>query len=76
MHLRLGLSHLREHSFQNSLNRYCTCENSKIEARSHFLLHSSNFSDKRLALLSPLRNVDGTSLQRSDAKLIHVAAFW
>lgn len=66
MHLRLGLSHLREHSFQNSLNRYCI----------HFLLHSSNFSDKRLALLSPLRNVDATSLQRNNAKLIHVAAFW
>lgn len=47
--LHLRLSHLREHSFQDSLKPYCTCGNSKIETYSHFLFHSSNLSDERLA---------------------------
>ena len=58
--LLLGLSQLCEHkfkhSFHDSLNPYCHCRNGNIETSCHFFLHCSNFSDKRLALLSSLGN--------------------
>ena len=44
--LRLGLSHLREHkfkhSFQDSLNPFCSC-GLDIESTAHFLLHCSMY---------------------------------
>ena len=40
--LRLGLSHLREHkfkhSFQDSLNPFCSCGKGEVETSSHYLL--------------------------------------
>ena len=47
--LRLGLSHLREHkfkhSFQDSLNPFCSCGKGEVETTSHYLLHCSNYSN-------------------------------
>ena len=64
--LYLGWSHLRKHefkhSFQNSFNLYCTCKNGNIETCCHILLHCSNLSDERLALLSSLSNIGATIL--------------
>ena len=54
--LRLGLNHFREHkfkySFQDSLNSFCSCGKGEAETSSHYLLHCSNYSGKRLALLN------------------------
>ena len=47
--LRFGLSHLRKHkfkhSFQDSLDPFCSCEKCEAEIRSHYLLHCSNYSN-------------------------------
>ena len=60
--LRLGLSHLREHkfkhSFQDSLNPFCSCGKGEVETSSHYLLHCSNYSEERLALLNTIKNID------------------
>ena len=60
--LRLGLSHLREHkfkhSFQDSLNPFCSCGKGEVETSSHYLLHCSNYSEERLALLNTLAVLD------------------
>ena len=58
--LRLGLSHFREHkfkhSFQDSLNPFCSCRKDEVETSSHFLLYCSNYSEERLALLNAIKN--------------------
>ena len=57
--LRLGLSHLREHkfkhSFQDSLNPFCSCGKGEVETSSHYLLHCSNYLEERLALLNTMK---------------------
>ena len=48
--LKLGLTHLREykfkHSFQDSLNAFCSCGKDEVETSSLYLLHCSNCSVK------------------------------
>ena len=43
--LRFRLSHLREHkfkhSFQDSLNLFCSCRKGEVETSSHYLFHCS-----------------------------------
>ena len=77
--LRLGLSHLREHkfkhSFQDSLNPFCSCGKGEVETSSHYLLHCSNYSEERLALLNTIRNIDMSILQLSDSKFTSVLLF-
>ena len=77
--LRLGLSHLREHkfkhSFQDSLNPFCSCGKGEVETSSHYLLHCSNYSEERLALLNTIKNIDMSILQQSDSKFSSVLLF-
>ena len=77
--LRLGLSHLREHklkhSFQDSLNPFCSCGKSEVETSSHYLLRCSNYSEERLVLLSTMRNIVMFILQLSDSKFTTVLLF-
>ena len=60
--LRLGLSHIREHkfkhSFQDSLNPFCSCGKSQVESSSQYLLHCSIYLVERLALLNTVKNID------------------
>ena len=77
--LRLGLSHLREHkfkhSFQDSLNLFCSCGKCEVESSSHYLLHCSNYSEEQSALLNTIKNIDMSILQQSDSKFISVLLF-
>ena len=77
--LRLGLSRLREHkfkhSFQDSLNSFCSCGKGEVETSSHYLLHCSNYSKERLALLNTIKNIDMSILQQSDSKFTSVLLF-
>ena len=77
--LRLGLSHLRKHkfkhSFQDSLNPFCSCGKGEVETSSRYLLHCSNYSEERLALLNTIRNIDMSILQLSDSKFTSVLLF-
>ena len=72
--LRLGLSHLGEHkfkhSFQHSLNLFCSCLKGKFETISHYLLHCSSCSEERLALLNTAKIIDMPILQQSDSEFI------
>ena len=55
--LRLGLSHSNQHkfshSFQDCLNRLCSCS-LEIESVSHFFLHCHYYSQIRSTLLNEL----------------------
>ena len=76
---RLGLSHLREHkftrSFQDSLNPFSSCGKGEVETISHYLLHCSNYSEDRLALLNTIKNIDMSILQLRDSKFTSVLLF-
>ena len=77
--LWLGLSHLREHkfkySFQDSLNPFCSCGKGEVESSSHYLLHCSNYSEERLALLNTIKNLDMSILQQGDSKFTSFLLF-
>ena len=77
--LRLGLSHLREHkfkhSFQDSLNPFCSCGKGEVETSSHYLLHCSKCSEEQFTLLNTIRNIDMSILQLSDSKFTSVLLF-
>ena len=77
--LRFGLSHLRElkfkHSFQDSLNLFCSFGKGEVETISQYLLHCYNYSKERLALLNTIRNIDMSILQLSDSRLTSVLLF-
>ena len=77
--LRLGLSHLREHkfkhSFQDTLDPFYSCGKGEVETISHYLLHCSNYSEDRLALLNTIKNIDMSILQLRDSKFTSVLLF-
>ena len=66
--LRLGLSHLRERKFQDSLNPICSCGND-IETSAHYLLYCPNFSNERSTFLNIIRSIDRNILTRSDPQV-------
>ena len=76
---RLGLTNLREHkfkhSFQDSFDPFCSCGKVEVETSSHYLLHCSNYSDERLALLNTIRNIDMSILQLSGSKFTRILLF-
>ena len=77
--LILGLSHLRKnkfkHSFQDSLNPFCSCGKGKFETSSHYVLQCSNYTEKHLALVNTIKNIEISMLQQSDSKFISLLLF-
>ena len=75
--LRLGLSHLHEHkfkhSFQDSLNPFCSC-GLDIESTAHFL-HCPTYIIERRTLLNTLVNIDNTLLDLCEPVLIKTLLF-
>ena len=76
--LRLGLSHLREHtfkhSFQDSLNPFCSC-GLDIESTAHSLLHCPTYTIERRTLLSSIENIDNNLLDLCEPVLIRTLLF-
>ena len=76
--LRLGLSHLREHkfkhSFQDSLNPFCSC-GLDIESTGHYLLHCPTYITERRTLLSTIENIDNNLLDVCEPVLIKTLLF-
>ena len=76
--LRLGLSHLRghkfKHSFQDSLNPFCSCS-LDIESTAHFLLHWPTYIIERRTLLSIIENTDNNLLDLCELVLIRTILF-
>ena len=75
---RRGLSHLREnkfkHSFQDSLNPFCSC-GLDIGSTAHFLLHCPTYITERLTILSTIGNIDNNLLDLCEPVLIETLLF-
>ena len=72
--LCVGLNHLREHKFQDSLNPISNCGNA-IESTNHYLLHCSNFKNERFSLLQNVRIVNPDFLSMNKDLLTHLLLY-
>ena len=76
--LRLGLTHLREHkfkhSFQDTLNPFCSC-GLDVETNTHLFLYCPLFSNQRCTLLSTNNGIDSSLTKTNDMKLTHILLF-
>ena len=74
----LGLCHLRvhkfKHSFQDSLNPFCSC-GLDIESTAHFLLRCPTYITERRTLLSTIENIDNNLLDLCEPVLIKTLLF-
>ena len=70
--LRLGLSHLHEHTFrhcfQDTLNPLCKCSKD-IVSKMHYFLHCTNFLIPRQTLFQKIRNIDDSILSQSETQV-------
>ena len=73
--LRLGLSHLREqkfkHSFQDTLNPFCSC-GLDVETNTRSFLYCSLFSNQRYILLSTVNDIDTSLTNTYDSMLTYL----
>ena len=76
--LRLGLSHLQDikfnHNFQDTLNPICNC-GEDIETSCHYLLHSSLYTNERLAFLNVIQHIDNRILEIDDSHIVEVLLY-
>ena len=76
--LRLGLSHLREHkfkhSFQDTLNPFCSC-GLDIETTSHYFLHCPLFHAERSTLLNNVNEIDCPIFNKSEIVVTLILLF-
>ena len=73
--LLLGLSHLREHKFQDLLNPLCKC-GAEVESTSHFLLHCLIYNNDWSSLLSTIRNTHCKLFEITDSSLTQTLIYW
>ena len=59
-----------QHSFQDLLNPCCVFGNGKIGSRSHYLLRCSVLVNKRITLLSSIRQINPHIFRKSDSVII------
>ena len=64
-----------KHSFQDSLDPFCSGGKGEVETSYHYLLHCSNYLEEQLALLNTIKNIDMSILQQSDLKFTSVLLF-
>ena len=59
--LRVGFRHVKEHkfrhNFQDAANPLYSCE-SFVESTTNFFLHCTHFSNRRLALINKIKDID------------------
>ena len=77
--LRVGLSHLREHSFRHNftviVDPFCLCGTNSIETTEHYLLHCPQFSSHRKFLFANLQNRGLSLLPYSSSYLTNVLLY-
>ena len=73
--VRLGLSHLREHKFNNSFQDTLNPIRNCVESAIHFFLHCPLYSNKRRTLLNSSANIDHTLLNNTDFSLTQILLF-
>ena len=76
--LRLSLNHLYEHkfkhTFQDTLNPFCSCD-LDVETNMHFFLYCPLFSNQRCALLSTVNDIDSSLTNTDDTTLTDILLF-
>ena len=76
--LRLGLNRLREHkfkhSFQDTLNSFCSC-GVDVEKSTHFFLYCLFLSNQRCTLLNTVNDIDSPLTNTDDMILTHIILF-
>ena len=76
--LRLGLIHLRDHklkhSFQDTLNPFCSC-GLDVETNMHFFLYYPLFSNQRCTLFSKVNDIDSSLTNTDDTTLTDILLF-
>ena len=77
-HIRLGLSHLREHKFKrrfsDTINPICNCVND-VESAIHFFLNCLLYSNERRTFLSSLVNIDDKLFGNANCSLTQTLLF-
>ena len=77
-HIRLGLSHLREHKFRrrfnDTINPICNCVND-VESAIHFFLNCLLYSNERRTFLSSLVNIDDKLFGNANCSLTQTLLF-
>ena len=78
-HLRVNLSHLREHKFRHNfgdtLVPFRNCSLSESESTNHFLLRSTSFTDLRKILLGDIIDLIGSISNLPHTKLVTITIF-
>ena len=76
--LRLGLSPLREHkfkhSFQDTLNTFCSC-GLDTETSSKYFLHCPLFHAEQSTLLNNINEIDSTIFKKSDSVVTRIVQY-
>ena len=76
--LRLGLSHLSghkfKHSFQDTLNPFCSC-GLDVETNTHFFLYFPLITNQRCTLFSAVNDIDSSLTNANDSILTHILLF-
>ena len=76
--LRLNLGHLLEHkfkhSFQDTLNLFCSC-GLDVEMNTHFFLYCPLLTNQRCTLLSTVNDTDSSLTNTNDSMLTHILLF-
>ena len=70
--LRLGLSHLSDHRFNDNFENTCSLE---VESTTHFFLHYHNFNTICITLNNSLKAIDKDILKLSDSSLTKVILY-
>ena len=76
--LRVRLSHLNEHRFNNNLNDYInplSTYSLDIESTIHYFLYCNYYNSARIFFLNDLNSVDRTLLNLSDLSLVNVLLY-
>ena len=76
--LRVGLSHLREHTFrhniQDSLDPFCNCVQ-HFETTIYLFLHCSNYSNQRKTLFEKIINIKRSLSNQNESIIVETLLF-
>ena len=66
--------HKFKHSFQDTLNPFCSC-GLDVETNMHFFLYCPLFTNQRRTLLSTVNDIDSSLTNTNDSILTHILLF-